>query len=175
MAFFGSLPGPVVFGDLEMLDAPVRRRIAVEEVLLSSLADTDFEADVAAVSQGLSVLPDFDVLIAPLGLGGHLDHIVTREAARRLVPSDKLGYYADLPYATRMESVEAPLGLKEYRLLVEGGAARKERMAGLYSSQIVPDLAREIADFCAQGERLFLPEVRVNSLRRALGEHAVLR
>lgn len=37
-----------------------------------------------------------DVLVCPLGIGGHLDHLLVREAAEKL--DRPLWYYADVPY-----------------------------------------------------------------------------
>lgn len=39
-------------------------------------------------------------IMAPLGVGGHLDHRLVREAARQLIDADRLEFYEDRPYAS---------------------------------------------------------------------------
>ena len=38
-------------------------------------------------------------MLAPMGLGGHVDHRLVCEAARQAVPADRLALYEDRPYA----------------------------------------------------------------------------
>lgn len=45
------------------------------------------------------------ILIAPLGLGEHVDHIITTKITRQLKFADIL-YYEDLPYAARLARTE---------------------------------------------------------------------
>lgn len=40
------------------------------------------------------------LVLAPLGVGGHLDHRIVTAAAQRIVPSEHLGFYEDRPYAS---------------------------------------------------------------------------
>ncbi len=40
-----------------------------------------------------------DLIVAPLALGGHVDHTATRRALRALDPAVELLWYEDLPYA----------------------------------------------------------------------------
>lgn len=56
------------------------------------------EKDLAAdISTALaSELQTGDMVVCPLAIGGHLDHVLTRLAAERL--GCPLGYYADIPY-----------------------------------------------------------------------------
>ena len=63
-----------------------------------------------------ATLPDEVEVYCPLGLGGHIDHRLTREAAERLhLP---LVYYADFPYAGKP-------GISLDGLLPEGAAAKR--------------------------------------------------
>lgn len=60
---------------------------------------------IASLSQQLErEIPGDAKVIAPLGIGNHVDHELTRKAASRLnIP---LTYYADYPYARESEGVE---------------------------------------------------------------------
>jgi len=40
-----------------------------------------------------------DLIVAPLGVGGHIDHLMTRLVAEKISPDDRLAYYVDFPYA----------------------------------------------------------------------------
>lgn len=52
----------------------------------------------------LKSLPRADAVIAPLGVGGHVDHRLVRRAAEEIWP-EGLSYYEDFPYASRMFAV----------------------------------------------------------------------
>jgi len=60
------------------------------------------------VEMAVRSLPTNASLVAPLGLGGHVDHRLTRQAAGQLVtarPDLDLLFYADLPYVLQGASV----------------------------------------------------------------------
>ncbi|MFN8052086.1 MAG: hypothetical protein U0Q22_11650 [Acidimicrobiales bacterium] len=89
------------------------RRGGLEEVVLrtgeldsSTFLSSDFDA--AASSELPSVLtvlgkwaPSYDVVIAPLGIGDHVDHRLCAEAARRIAADTgaAMAFYEDRPYA----------------------------------------------------------------------------
>ncbi len=60
--------------------------------------DGSMISDIEAVIQPW--ISGADRIIAPLGVGGHLDHRLVREAARGLVDADRLEFYEDRPYAS---------------------------------------------------------------------------
>ncbi len=51
------------------------------------------------VSNRLSEYKEADIILVPLGIGGHVDHIITRVAAEKMGIDNKLAYYIDFPYA----------------------------------------------------------------------------
>ena len=55
---------------------------------------------VDAIQRKLRQLPLPGLVLAPLGIGNHIDHLIVREAVRNTW-SEKapIGYYFDLPYA----------------------------------------------------------------------------
>ena len=59
-------------------------------------------------------LPDISELVCPMGLGGHVDHQLTRLAAEIL--NRPLWYYADYPYATQPGTDIAALGANGWRM-----------------------------------------------------------
>lgn len=81
----------------------------------------------------------------PLGLGGHLDHLLVEKAATRLVRSRKLGrlYYEDLPYAATLSEHQirrraASISRSLQPILVDIGSVleRKIEALRLYESQV---------------------------------------
>ena len=40
-----------------------------------------------------------DRIYVPMGIGGHVDHIIVRTVAQKVFSPQKLGYYVDFPYA----------------------------------------------------------------------------
>ena len=53
-----------------------------------------------------------ELVLAPLGVGNHVDHREVREAATGLVEAGRLLYYEDRPYALVRGQVEFTLGLR---------------------------------------------------------------
>ncbi len=58
----------------------------------------DMVAAVADVISGWR--SEGQTVLAPLGLGGHLDHRIVTAAAQRIVPPEHLAFYEDRPYAS---------------------------------------------------------------------------
>ncbi|NLB65362.1 MAG: PIG-L family deacetylase [Lentisphaerae bacterium] len=62
------------------------------------------EAGTTVWEQVLRDLPPAGRVVAPLGVGGHVDHWLVRRAAEKVFGPDLL-YYEDFPYATRFLAV----------------------------------------------------------------------
>lgn len=88
---------------LELPDAPDRPEIRGDLDLFMRFGPQHLGITNEVVSRLLPWLPPTAILYAPLGVGGHIDHRITHEAARALAyqrgPSLRLAYYEDLPYA----------------------------------------------------------------------------
>ena len=54
---------------------------------------------VDAVSEALRGVGDVRLAVCPLGIGRHIDHLITRAACERVFGVDRLAFYADMPYA----------------------------------------------------------------------------
>jgi LmbE family N-acetylglucosaminyl deacetylase len=100
--------------DLELLDAPLRRP---DRAILEPPSEAD-AADVGLLARRLGETLHAALVLAPLGLGGHVDHLVTRAAAL-VAGAGRLAFYEDLPYvlfasdaevAAEVEKVTAALG-----------------------------------------------------------------
>lgn len=118
----------------------------------------------------------YDAILAPLGIGDHIDHLVVAEAGRRLAGSGELvGFYADRPYATALSDAEidargADLDPTLIASSASGPITRAKRDALWYPSQF-SDLflsAFDADEQAARCERWLLPDqmrVRVASPR----------
>jgi LmbE family N-acetylglucosaminyl deacetylase len=98
-------------------------------------AETDLSAKMTAkLAERLQ--PD-DVLVCPLAIGGHVDHITVRKAAEAL--NRPLWYYADVPYVLNQPSALEPptrrMQVKCQDVSSEGMLAWVEGIAA-YASQI---------------------------------------
>lgn len=111
----------------------------------------------------LSMLPEGARFIAPLGVGNHVDHQITRAAAERAYGRD-LWYYEDYPYTAIPGALEAALPEGERDHWVEetillGEAAVEAKIAAImaFKSQLSSffagpdDLARQVRD---EGQRV---------------------
>jgi LmbE family N-acetylglucosaminyl deacetylase len=87
---------------------------------------------------------DSQVVFAPLGVGKHVDHVITHLAARRLESLGyRLAYYEDYPYAERSGAVESALdaaGAKDWSTrtirLEPADVAAKVSALSFYRSQL---------------------------------------
>jgi len=108
--------------------------------------EAGLDREIAAVLDE-ELRPD-DLLVCPLTIGGHLDHILTREAVERLGRPLQypMQYYADIPYLLDHPEAFAPatLGLMDELLPVteeglsawlDGIAAYKSQMKMLFESE----------------------------------------
>nr|WP_316642742.1 PIG-L family deacetylase [uncultured Roseateles sp.] len=51
------------------------------------------------LSHRLPQLQGASLVLCPMGVGGHVDHLIARAACERVVEPGRLAYYADMPYA----------------------------------------------------------------------------
>ena len=65
--------------------------------------DTGLAAEVSARVGELVRARDAAVVFAPLGVGRHVDHLITRQAARELGRPSRIVYYSDFPYSLKAE------------------------------------------------------------------------
>ncbi len=92
--------------NLGLIDAGFRGADAPDYPTIRALLPGRLAArELALVARVLEVLDDaiapadkVSLIIGPLGIGGHVDHLIARAACERL-GSRRLGYYADMPYA----------------------------------------------------------------------------
>lgn len=121
------------------------------------------------ISEALREFSEADLLLAPLGVGGHVDHLLVRQAAEAVF-SD-LWYYEEFPYLEwKRGALSEALGsesLWEHHVLVLDPTAMTARLEAIaeYRSQ-VPAMFRNLARLGRQLRR---------SLRRTGGERLFRR
>jgi len=143
---------------------------ALEEVILrdgnldsSSFLDAGFSAAdspaLAAVSDLLEKwVPDYDVVVAPLGIGDHVDHQLVAEAGRRLMEGGTaLAFYEDRPYAVLLDDDDLAAAAKRVdprlvRRPVSGPMVRAKHERIWYPSQF-DDFFLTAIDVDEQGGR----------------------
>ncbi len=158
--------GKLTLHDLDLLDAPLRLACAVDEVTSVEIRPGDRAVArlAGAVSKLLRTGPAGQTaLLAPLAIGGHIDHRVARQAVLDTVAGSQtpVAFYEDLPYAaaagvaSRLEAFAAgvdadlaPMLTGEPAPDLDVAIARKARMAECYDSQIDSEVAARIAVFC---------------------------
>lgn len=161
----------VALEDLGLEDAPVRLSLPVERVLAKPLSAEEVRSEAQGIAQRLQslVADDGALVFAPLGLGGHVDHEIVREAAVMAWPCERLALYEDLPYVARLPEEEKIHAIREALggtaaaepIVVPGdvdnGAERKRELAGLYPSQVDATVVNEMSDYAerAGGERFY--------------------
>jgi LmbE family N-acetylglucosaminyl deacetylase len=79
------------------------------------------------------------LVIGPMGIGGHVDHVLVRDVVAALRPQKShLLSYEDLPYASADVAIEVGLnrGLSPIAVLFEGHWTAKARAVVAYASQL---------------------------------------
>lgn len=106
-------------------------------------AEAEYPAQIAATLA--RVLKRDDVIVCPLGVGGHVDHVLTRAAVERLVLGEVEGlnrpllYYADIPYLMnhRGQLVGKSAGLSpNVQPVSEAGLIAWQEGIAAYASQL---------------------------------------
>jgi LmbE family N-acetylglucosaminyl deacetylase len=82
------------------MDAPYRKT-AVKQFMYSELHgpvhDGDFELAHRIGRHLAGMIEDDDLVLSPLAIGGHVDHVITRKAAESVQPA-AIMYYPEIPY-----------------------------------------------------------------------------
>ncbi|HEY7307053.1 MAG TPA: PIG-L family deacetylase [Bryobacteraceae bacterium] len=158
--------------DCGLLDAPLR--LGIDS---AAVCRPDTQRFASASGREIAAMIDrharSELIIAPLGVGGHVDHVAVYEAAIAAVSPrrGRLAFYEDLPYATwtpdgiltdRIRQTEAKTRLRLQPAVIRQKNAiwRKQGAISQYRSQITPEEAASIAKFTIRyggGERLWIP------------------
>jgi LmbE family N-acetylglucosaminyl deacetylase len=117
--------------------SPTGELLYPEDVLVPiHTTEKNLDADIATALTS-ELQPD-DMIVSPLAIGCHLDHVLTRHATEHLDRS--IWYYADIPYLFNFPEmlVPATMGLKETLYPIsEKGLEVWQRGIAAYTSQIL--------------------------------------
>jgi hypothetical protein len=158
--------------DLRFMDAPLRLEISADVVCRPQGPPIESRPEVDMLSQRLRKYFLRGLVLAPLALGDHVDHLTVRAAAIKTSFPHKLGFYEDLPYATWVSEgslrkvvsyAERSTGmpLKSFLVRRKGYIFRKRSIVSRYQSQISRSEAIAIARFAVNygsGERIWIPK-----------------
>ncbi len=168
--FLRRVPGADLI-DLRLKDAPLRFRCGVDEVFRRALDEADPAiAKIASALEKRVGGQDAELLLLPLGLGGHVDHITARHAAMPFALPLAFGFYEDLPYASRegadqeidnaCRSLEESYGLQLQPLIACDGPdaePKKRKLCQIYCSQVDDATINAMSGFSRryEGERIW--------------------
>ncbi len=161
---------------LNLLDAPLRFGVGADAICRSETAALQSASEIDALGQSLRKYFKRGLVLAPLALGDHVDHLAVSKAAQASSTDRKLGFYEDLPYATwtsesafchRLHKTEQHTGVHLRGVVIRNRnftVAHKRRLINKYRSQITPEEATSIAHFAYNyggGERVWFPKYGV--------------
>lgn len=169
---FQLIDKKIALHDLDFLDAPLRLGIPVDLVCKPQISSIESRPDVDTLSRQFRKYFVRGLVLAPLALGDHIDHLTVRAAAIKGSVPHKLAFYEDLPYATWVSAgslrqavayAERSTGVPLRGSLIRRKAyiPRKRSAVGLYQSQISRSEASAIARFAVRyrsGERIWVPK-----------------
>ena len=131
------------FSHLGMVDAAFRGRDGSDFPDLATLWGSTLGkgGDELATIAAVRLLPWISaaaLVLAPLGVGGHVDHLIARAACEQARGTSAMAYYADMPYARapwRWQAAQcrqAAVSRRSWRWI----SPRKERVLRAYTSQM---------------------------------------
>ena len=193
-AVLAHLAPTISLHDLGLLDAPLRLEIRDDQVVSGLLSPERLAEQVARTRAALPDLSTAVIVLVPLALGAHIDHVIARDAGIGAVPCDRIGFYQDLPYASRIPSADVlnretadiltmlsfrtntVLNPWQIRTAPDGGGV-KRRLVACYPSQVAPETMDEIANWTQEmgGEQLYLSESGARHLAAFLPAHSLTR
>lgn len=107
---------------LDLPEAPHRGYDAAPALFGPFVAGDDVQPAVDAALAPL--LAAADLVLAPQGIGDHVDHRRVRDAVLRLASAERVAWYRDTPYAIRHPEAAAPAAVRDGRS--EAGVALGE-------------------------------------------------
>jgi LmbE family N-acetylglucosaminyl deacetylase len=180
--------------DLGLEDAPIRLACRVEQVRRMGVGRSEM-AEADALAERAAAIADGTVL-APLGLGRHIDHLIAREAGIRLARAGRaVAFYEDLPYAAELrdccvlhaaDGVARRLGTRLRGAVVrdDEAAGRKRFAIQSYRSQLTSRQFDTVIRYGARmgGERIWglhgmdaIPALEPAGLEAGFAAQALLR
>jgi LmbE family N-acetylglucosaminyl deacetylase len=166
-SFASALGGRAQFADLGLLDAPLRLQCSSDVVCGFQAAEKQLAETVESVATAMAPFVG-EILLAPLAIGDHIDHLVVRRACSSFIRSALVAFYEDLPYAGAADAgaIAAAISAIESAsdVVLEGvivpaanAVSRKMRLVHIYSSQLSGDDEAQIASHTLSlaGERFW--------------------
>ena len=105
-----------------------------------AVEETQLDEEIARYLAGILHEGGYQHAFAPLGLGGHVDHLITHAAARLALeacPQTRIHFYEDLPYAiSDMPGDERMRGMRSYICTQTEGSEEKYAAMERYASQV---------------------------------------
>jgi hypothetical protein len=157
---------------LGFIDAPLRFGISPEAVSRPHIAALRQPAEIDSMTERIHKYFMTGVVLSPLGLGDHVDHLAVKQAAVASSTPYRLGFYEDLPYASWISKSALCLRLREVersiRIMLRPAIIRsrnftpahKRQVISRYFSQVSFDTVTAIVEYASNyggGERVWIP------------------
>lgn len=175
-AFNQYLGSKINIANLDLLDAPLRNNYIHQF--------HPFNDDELQLIEQLKnyLLENVDgVLLCPLAIGNHIDHVICREAVLQVYSKLKVLFFEDLPYANRIsqeelyvhvKQLEQKLAIKLIDFIIDlnGCKVDKEKAVSNYNSQIDEQICAEIMaqQNLLNGERIWGEAVLIQHVKQLL-------
>jgi LmbE family N-acetylglucosaminyl deacetylase len=119
---------------LPFLEAPHRGYESAQALFAGVRPDDKARLEVSESLDALVQTIRPDRVLAPLGLGGHVDHLIVRDAVAALAASADVSLWEDWPYVERLESHNR----KDGRLVLTDSVARAAKLSACaaYETQL---------------------------------------
>ena len=157
---------------LHLFDAPIRLGAKLESICQPESWALRSAGETAMIASRIASYCRRGMLLAPLALGNHVDHLSVLEATLFNRRYAHLAFYEDLPYATwtseqdiqrRVQSIVEKTRVCLRPAVLRTGPAQlwKRKAASLYQTQITRDEASAIARYSRKhqgAERLWIPQ-----------------
>jgi LmbE family N-acetylglucosaminyl deacetylase len=156
--------------ELGLCEAPIRDGITnVDDLFTRECLGHPYLGTLITKLRPVLTAADWSEIYLPLGLGGHIDHLMLKEAVLHSgIKAQRVRFYEDLPYAGEMTEVEyhaeiarLAAGLTSELTPMDAWVERKLALLRLYSSQVAQKDLQFVLNLTARigGERVWrLPQ-----------------
>ena len=112
--FFNSLCNDITVEHMDLLDAPLRLGIKEKQVFSIPISESNCEETVNIYHHIKSLCNPNTLLIAPLAIGGHIDHLIVRDASLMIADEGyPIALYEDLPYSSDITRAQIELCISD--------------------------------------------------------------
>ena len=145
--FFRSISSNIKISHMDLLDAPLRLDIKEDRVFSASPGVSGFKETMKIYHHINTICRPNNLVIAPLAIGAHIDHLIVRNTALKLSDDGyPVIFYEDLPYSGNFSNIQ----LEHFIKSIQWENRFKLVPAHVYISKVLKKKIQKISQYTSQ-------------------------